>query len=100
MSDSELLKLIKEIKECLIENSFIKEDDFCNENVVTYDYKMSVQDLFRVSVFFDSDFISVDVNLVSINEKFRIAERYEVQNINEFLFLINRTSRSPLYKMT
>jgi hypothetical protein len=93
------MSLISSIKKTLTDKSFVKNSDFCNENVSTYDYKMSSQDWFRVSVFYDSKFISVDITHITNSDKFRIAERYEIQNINEFIFLLSRTSRSPLFQI-
>jgi len=99
MPNSDSLKLLKEIKKYLIQNSFIKEDDFCNDSVLTYDLKVAKQDLFRVSVFSDSEFISVDIDLVSVMDKHIIARRYEVESLEDFKFLLEKTSRSPLFKI-
>tara|TARA_R110002051_G_scaffold323854_3_gene418856 strand:- start:430 stop:729 length:300 start_codon:yes stop_codon:yes gene_type:complete len=99
MQNSVLIKLKKEIEEYLIRNKFVKETDFCNDSVFTYDLKATEQDLFRVSVFSESEFISVDIYLVSVLGKYIIARRYEVKNLNQFKFLIEKTSRSPLFKI-
>ena len=93
------MSLISIIKKTLIDKSFVKNSDFCNDNVSTYDYKMSSQDWFRVSVFSDSECISVDITHITNSDKYIIARRYEVENIEEFIFLISRTSRSPLFEI-
>lgn len=94
------MSLISSIKKTLIDKSFVKNSDFCNENVSTYDYKMSSQDWFRVSIFYDSKFISVDITHITNSDRYIIARRYEVENIDEFTFLISRTSSSPLFQTT
>lgn len=93
------MSLISIIKKTLIDKSFVKNSDFCNDNVSTYDYEMSKQDWFRVSVFYDLEFISVDITHITNSDKYIIARRYEVENIKEFIFLISRTLSSPLFEI-
>ena len=100
MPNSVLIKLKKEIEEYLIRNKFVKETDFCNDSVFSYDLKATEQDLFRVSVFSDSKFISVDIDFVSLMDRYIIARRYQVKNLEQFKFLLENTSRSPLFTLS
>ena len=89
--------LINSIDNYLINNNFKKVKS--NQSIQNYKLTLEKNHSFFVSIFID-DFLSIDLYSIFELGKDTYAKRYQIKNFKEFIFLITKTSRSPLFQIT
>lgn len=81
--------MLNKIKKHLLKNTFI----IVNENKTRLVFE---KDNFKVFIY-TRKHITIDLTLISDNKSFTVATRYFIETYDDYLYLLTKTTRSPLF---